>query len=71
MSTSNGRIVRMDPDPFQVQPIPDLEQQVGDLTRALRGLVAAAGDTSPANREEALATARRVLARVAARQPGT
>ena len=43
--------------------IPDLQQQVFDLTRALRGMVAAAGDTSLANRQEALATARRILAR--------
>ena len=41
------------------------QHQVLDLTRALRAMVAAAGDVSLANREEALANARRVLARVA------
>jgi len=49
-------------DRYTSQLIPDL-QQVFDLTRALKGMVAAAGDTSLANREEALAKARRVLAR--------
>ena len=49
-------------DRYISQLIPDL-QQVFDLTRALKGMVAAAGDTSLANREEALAKARRVLAR--------
>jgi hypothetical protein len=49
-------------DRYTSQLIPGL-QQVFDLTRALKGMVAAAGDTSLANREEALAKARRVLAR--------
>lgn len=74
---SNGRVLmardeadrlvlmRMDLDRYEAQLIPDLQQQVFDLTRALKALVAAAGDMSLANREEALATARRVLA-----QPG-
>jgi hypothetical protein len=74
MSGSNGRVLlardevdrlvlmRMDLDRYEAQLIPDLQQQVLDLTRALRALVAAAGDSSLANREEALATARRVLA---------
>ncbi len=53
----------MDLDRYATQLIPDLQQQVFDLTRALRGLVAATGDMSLANREEAMATARRVLAR--------
>ena len=53
----------MDLDRYTSQLIPDLQQQVFDLTRALRGMVAAAGDTSLANRQEALATARRILAR--------
>lgn len=43
------------------------QRQVFDLTRALRGMVAAAGDVSLANREEALANARRVLAQVTPR----
>lgn len=41
--------------------IPDLQQRVVDLTRALRAVVAAAEDMSFANRQEALRTARRVL----------
>jgi len=53
----------LDLDRYTSQLIPDLQQQVFDLTRALRGMVAAAGDTSLANRQEALATARRILAR--------
>jgi len=50
-------------DRYTSQLMPDLHQQVFDLTRALKGMVAAAGDTSLANREEALAKARRVLTR--------
>ena len=53
----------LDLDRYTSQLIPDLQQQVFGLTRALRGMVAADGDTSLANREEALAKARRVLAR--------
>ena len=52
----------LDLDRYTSQLIPDLRQQVFDLTRAVRGMVAADGDTSLANREEALAKARRVLA---------
>lgn len=59
-------LMRMDLDRYEAQLIPDLQQQVLDLTRALKGLVAASGDVSLANREEALATARRALARAAA-----
>jgi hypothetical protein len=74
MNGSNGRIVmardevdrlvlmRMDLDRYEAQLIPDLQQQVLDLTRALRALVAAVGDISEANRDEAMSTARRVLA---------
>jgi hypothetical protein len=74
MNRSNGRgliardeidrltLLRLDLDRYEIQLIPDLRQQVFDLTRALKGLVAASGDMSVANREEALATARRVLA---------
>jgi hypothetical protein len=54
-------MMRMDLDRYEAQLIPDLQQQVVDLTRALKGLVAASGDRSLANREETLATARRVL----------
>jgi hypothetical protein len=56
-------MMRMDLDRYEAQLIPDLQQQVFDLTRALKGLVAASGDASLANRREALATARRVLSR--------
>ena len=55
-------LMKMDLDRYEAQLIPDLQQQVLDLTRALKVLVAAAGDKSVANREEALATARRALA---------
>jgi hypothetical protein len=58
-------LMRIDLDRYEAQPIPDLQQQVFDLTRALKGLVAASGDMSVANRKEALATARRVLAHCA------
>ena len=54
-------LMRKDLDRYEAQLIPDLQQQVLDLTRALKGLVAASGDVSLANREEALAIARRVL----------
>ena len=54
-------MMRMDLDRYEAQLIPALQQQVFDLTRALKGLVAASGDASLANRREALATARRVL----------
>lgn len=54
-------LMRMDLDRYEAQMIPDLQQRVLDLTRALKSLVASAGDSSLANRAEALATARRVL----------
>jgi hypothetical protein len=60
-------MMKMDLDRYEAQLIPDLQVRVGELTRALKALVAAAGDMSIANREEALATARRVLANAAAR----
>ena len=63
--------MRMDLDRYEGQLIPDLQQLVFDLTRALKGLVAASGDMSVANREEALAGARRVLAQVAPRATDT
>ena len=63
--------MRMDLDRYEGQLIPDLQQLVFDLTRALKGLVAASGDMSVANREEALAGARRVLAQVAPRTTDT
>lgn len=63
--------MRMDLDRYEAQLIPDLQQMVFDLTRALKGLVAASGDMSVANREEALAGARRVLARSALRTTET
>jgi hypothetical protein len=62
--------MRMDLDRYEAQLIPDLQQLVFDLTRALKGLVAASGDMSVANREEALAGARRALAQAASRTPG-
>ena len=81
MNGSNGRILmardevdrlvlmRMDLARYEAQLIPDLRQQVLDLTRALKALVAADGDRSEANRAEALATARRALARTETRPP--
>lgn len=83
MNGSSGRILmardevdrmvlmKMDLDRYEAQLIPDLQQQVIDLTRALQGLVIAAGDLSLANRDEALATARRVLAHVRSRPSAT
>ena len=56
-------LMRMDLDRYEAKLIPDLREQVRDLTRALKALVAADGDRSDANRAEALATARRALAR--------
>jgi hypothetical protein len=53
----------MDLDRYEAQLIPDLHERVRNLTLALQGLVAAARDLSPNNREEALAVAQRVLAR--------
>lgn len=50
-------------DRYGTELIPDLRQQVLDLTRALKTLVAADGDRSEANRAEALAAARRALER--------
>ena len=73
MSGSNGKLVmsrdevdrmvlmKMDLDPYEAQLIPDLQQRVFDLTRALKAMVAAADDLSSANRGEALAAAQRVL----------
>jgi hypothetical protein len=63
--------MRMDLDRYEAQLVPDLQQMVFDLTRALKGLVAASGDMSVANREEALAGARRVLAQAALRTTET
>ena len=64
-------MMSMDLDRYEAQLIPDLQQQVLDLFRALRGLVAAADDLSPANRKEALTNARRVLAHVGSSGSGT
>jgi hypothetical protein len=52
----------MDLERNEAQAILDLQRRLADVTRALQGLVAAAGDASIANREEALAAARRVRA---------
>jgi hypothetical protein len=60
-------MMRLDLDRYEAQLIPDLQQQVCDLTRALKGLVAASGDTSFANRKEALATAKRILSQAGSR----
>lgn len=54
-------LMKMDLDRYEAQLIPDLQQRVLDLTRALKGMVVAAEDLSLANRDEALACARRVL----------
>ncbi len=56
-------MMRMDLDRYEAQLIPDLHERVRNLSLALKGLVAAARDVSPNNREEALATAQRVLAK--------
>jgi len=64
-------MMRMDLDRYEAQLIPDLQQLVFDLTRALKGLVAASGDTSLANQKEALATARRVLSQAGSRPTST
>ena len=53
---------RIDLDRPDALLIPDLQQRISDLTRALQAMVVAAEDRSRANREEALARARRVLA---------
>ena len=53
--------MRSDADQEPAQANPDLYARVHDLTLALKGLVAAAGDTSPNNQEQALARAQRVL----------
>ena len=83
MNDSNGRILmawdevdrmvlmKMDLDRYEAQLIPDLEQQVFNLTRALKALVAAAGDLSHANQAEALAGALRVLGQAGSRPPAT
>ena len=60
-------LMRMDLDRYEAQLIPDLRQQVVDLTRALKGLVDARGDASLANQKEAISTARRVLSQVGSR----
>jgi hypothetical protein len=60
-------MMRMDLDRYEAQLIPDLQQQILDLTRALKGLVAASGDASLANRREAMAAARRVLSQAGSR----
>jgi hypothetical protein len=70
MNGSNGslQVIRQPADRLdEAELVPDLQHQVDDLTRALKCLVAATGDTSVANREAALATARRVLARTNSR----
>ena len=54
-------LMKMDLDRYEAQLIPDLQQRVIDLTRALEELIAASGDASAGNREEALRHARRVL----------
>src|ERR1051325_744489 len=46
-------LMRMDLDRYEAQLIPDLQQRVADLTRALKGLVEASGDASLANQKEA------------------
>jgi hypothetical protein len=53
--------MKMDLDRYEAQVIPDLQQRVIDLTRALEELIAASSDASAGNREEALRHARRVL----------
>lgn len=60
-------LMRMDLDRYEGQLIPDLQQQVLDLTRALKLLVAASGETNVANRNEALDNARRALIRARSR----
>ena len=60
-------LMRMDLDRYEAQLIPDLRQQVVDLTRALKGLVDASGDASLANQKEAISTARRVLSKAGSR----
>jgi hypothetical protein len=62
-------LMKMTDDPYADHLFVDLQARVADLTRALRGVVAAAGDMSLANREEAMATARRVLAQATPRMP--
>ena len=54
-------LMRMDLDRYEAQLIPDLQQRVADLTRALKGLVEASGDASLANQKEAISVARRIL----------
>jgi hypothetical protein len=56
-------LITMDLDRYEAEVIPDLRDRVRDLTVALEGLVAAAHDASQSNRDEALATGRRVLAK--------
>jgi len=55
-------LMEMDLDHYEARLILDLKKRLAEVTRALQGLVAAAGDASVANREEALAGARRALA---------
>jgi hypothetical protein len=59
-------MMRTDLDRYEAELIPDLQQRVLDLTRALKVLIAASGDTNLANQKEALAIARRTLS-----QPGS
>jgi hypothetical protein len=54
-------MMRMDLDRYEAELIPDLRQQVLDLTRALKSLVEASADMSLANQKEALAIAQRML----------
>lgn len=60
-------LMSMDLDRYEAELIPDLQKRLADVTRALKGLVAAASDLSAENREEALATARRILEQPAQR----
>lgn len=64
-------VMKTDLDRYEAQLIPDLQQQVLDLRRALKGLVAAAGEVRLANREEALGVARCVLGRAGTRLDAT
>lgn len=64
-------LMRKDLHRYEAQVIPDLLEQVRDLTLALKGLVAASGDVSRDNREEALMAAERALAKPTSRPRAT
>lgn len=49
-------LVGMDVDRYQTQVIPDLQQRVGELTRALKDLVGAVGAVGAARQNPALAS---------------